>query len=390
MPVSALLAVALLAPPQEPDLAAGWTSFATAVRQTYYAKNTRRQEMEKNLSETEPLAKKAKTKEELSQVIKAMIAKFGDSHFDFMTDEEQGFYMMDSILRGEQAKPMPNVGAWFKPAPAGWEATMIMEGGPAAKAGVRKGDVITDIGAAKFSPITPLRSFVGKEAQFRIMRDGKPLTVTMSVTSQNGLDMFMDGTRNSAQIIERDGLKIGYLHIWTMVRPDFRTFFQNFVLNTAKDADAIVYDIRDGFGGRPEGFVDPFYLPAINLKWTGESYNVDQQLGYGKPVMLLINGGSRSAKEVVAKTMKLTGRATLIGKPTIGHVLGTSPRPIGNWAYAEIPMVELTVNGEKLEKNPVQPDILIDREISPTGQDLVLERALEEAVKKVKAGALVN
>jgi carboxyl-terminal processing protease len=386
MPASTLLALAILAPVQEgPDLASGWTQFASAVRQTYYAKNKRHDEMEKNLNEAEPLAKKAKTKEELAQVIKTMIAKFGDSHFDFMTDEEQGFYMMDAIVRGEQANVMPNVGAWFKPAANGWEATMVMEGGPAAKAGVRKGDVITTVGAVPFSPVTPLRTFVGKEAQFQVMRNGKPITVSMTVASNNGLDMFMNGTRASAKIIERDGLKIGYLHVWTMVRDDFKQFFQNFVLNTARDTDAIVYDIRDGFGGRPEGFVDPFFMPAVNLNWIGETYNQNQQLGYGKPVMLVINGGSRSAKEVVAKTFKMSGRATLIGQPTIGHVLGTSPRPIGKWAYAEIPMVELEVNGEKLEKNPVRPDITVDQEIGADGTDLMMERAVSEAVKQVKA-----
>jgi carboxyl-terminal processing protease len=227
-------------------------------------------------------------------------------------------------------------------------------------------------------------TFVGKEAQFEIIRNGKPMTVSITVDSNNGLDMFMNGTRGSARIIERDGLRIGYLHIWTMVRDDFKQFFQNFVLNTARDTDAIVYDIRDGFGGRPEGFVDPFFMPPIKLKWKSELFNQDQQLGYGKPVILLINGGSRSAKEVVAKTFKLTGRATLVGTPTIGHVLGTSPRPIGGWAYAEIPMVELEVNGEKLEKNPVEPDVLVQPEIGPDGADLALERALVEAVKRAK------
>lgn len=385
MPVSVLLSLVLSAPvQQEPDLGQGWSQFASAVRQTYYAKDRRKEEMERNLAEAEPRAKAAKSKAELSQIIKTMIAKFGDSHFDFMTDEEQGFYMMDAITRGNGAKKMPNIGAWFKPAGGGWQATMIMEKGPADKGGLKKGDVVKRVGAAEFSPVTSLWTFVGKEAQFQIERNGKAMTVSMTVESANGLDMFMNGTRGSAEIIERDGLKIGYVHIWTMVRDDFRSFFQNFVLNTARDTDAIVYDIRDGFGGRPEGYIDPFFMPAVTLKWKGEVFNSEQQLGYGKPVVVLINGGSRSAKEVVAKTFKLSGRATLVGQPTIGHVLGTSPRPIGNWAYAEIPMVELEVNGESLEKNPVEPDILVEQETGPNGEDLVRERGLAEAIKKVR------
>ena len=87
---------------------------------------------------------------------------------------------------------------------------------------------------------------------------------------------------------------------------------------------------------------------------------------------------------MVSAVFKQSGRAFLVGRPTSGDVLGTSPIPIGDWAFLEIPMVNLHFEGQQLEKNPVQPDKLIEREFDAKGNDSVIEEAIQHLLSKAK------
>jgi carboxyl-terminal processing protease len=143
----------------------------------------------------------------------------------------------------------------------------------------------------------------------------------------------------------------------------FRDELAAFLRGDARDTDAFILDIRDGFGGRPEGYM--------------ELFDPDREDSYKQPLVVIVNEGSRSAKEVFAFRIKNAERATLIGSRSAGHVLGTTPFKIREWAYFEIPIVEFKVNGVSLEGRGVEPHIKIDRETGPNGEDLFLARSLE-------------
>jgi len=145
-------------------------------------------------------------------------------------------------------------------------------------------------------------------------------------------------------------------------------------------SDALIYDLRDGFGGRPEGFFELFFAPDYELAWGLGSVTSKQRTGYDKPMVVLTNEGTRSAKEVVSAIFKKSKRATLIGQPTKGDVLGTFPQMIGDWGILEIPMVDLAFEGERMEKNPVQPDISVKDDPFRPG-DEQFEAALDHLSK---------
>ncbi len=189
--------------------------------------------------------------------------------------------------------------------------------------------------------------------------------------------MFYRASLQSERIVERNGKKIGYIHLWTMANPRFAALLTSFVLQgKAVKTDGFILDIRDGFGGRPEGYFDPFFGPPISIKTISESRTTEEMTGYGKPLVLMINHGSRSAKEVVSAIFKDSKRATLVGSNTAGNVLGTSPIKIQDWGYLEIPMVDLTVDGVRLEAVGVAPDVLIEDGFDAEGRDSVLEQGL--------------
>lgn len=377
MPATALiLALALLQPQQADDFAKAWTQTESSIRARYYDRVERKTEMDALLTKYGPLASKAKDRNEFRDTVVRMIDEFGDSHFDFLTPSDQGFYSLGELVPGGKARPMPHIGAWFSRNRDGYSVQMVLEGAAAQEAGLLVGDVVETVDGKAFSPIDALKPIVGKEAKFVVRRGSEKREVTMAVKETEGMALFLEATRNSGRIIERGGRKYGYFHLWTMAKEEFKTALSSFVYGKAMQTDGFILDIRDGFGGRPEGYADPFFRPGAKLEWEMNGARIPQYFGYDKPLVLIINKGSRSAKEVLAFILKKSKRAVLVGEPTGGNVLGTSPLMLGDWAVVEIPMVDLYVDDVRLEGVGVEPEFLVVDK--PTnGRDPFIEKALE-------------
>ncbi|MCH8979593.1 MAG: hypothetical protein IH945_10185, partial [Armatimonadetes bacterium] len=135
-------AVVLFGPvAQSAEFADAWTRTESAIRRQYYARTERREEMDALLAKYGKIAPMARTRNEFRDVIVRMIDEFGDSHFDFLTRSDQGFYAIGSLTPGSEPEEMPHVGAWFTKSGDGYAVKMVMEGMAAEEAGLRRGDV---------------------------------------------------------------------------------------------------------------------------------------------------------------------------------------------------------------------------------------------------------
>jgi len=374
MPFPLLL---LLAATQD-DFSKTWTQIQTAIKNGYYARDAEKAELTRVLDKYAPQAQAAKTREEFSQTVNAMIHDFHASHFAFLTDQDQGYYLMDGLAKGEKAAEMPEFGAWFVSGSDGYTVTMVLEGTAAEKAGLRKGDVILKVNDSPFTPVGSLRDRIDSDVTLTVLRGSQTLSSKVHVEKEPCLDMFLEASRNSSTVIDKNGRKIGYFHLWTQANTRFRDALANAVYGKLRDTDAMILDLRDGFGGRPEGFADPFFRPDAWLDWkSGPNVDMKQLFGYSRPLIVLINQGSRSAKEVLSFILKKSKRAELIGHTTAGNVLGTFPARINEWSYLEVPMVDVRVDGVRLENNGVTPDLAVDPQYDANGHDRVLDAALK-------------
>lgn len=354
-----------------------WKNVSDDITNRYYGRKTHKYEMEKLLLKYASLAKAAKDDIEFEGQVEDMIHEFGDSHFDLYTKADQGYYLMDGLSRGDQAAKAPQIGAWFRQTPDGYRVQMVLEGTEASKAGLRAGDRIVTADDAPFGPIT---SFVGKEGKpvkLTVARGKAQFDKTVTPSSVLLMDMFLTATRESARTIETKGKKIAYVHLWTQANDNFRRALESLVNNRFATTDGFILDLRDGFGGRPEGFADPFFRPGNEIHWDYVGSANTEHFGYAKPLVVLINIGSRSAKEILSFILKSSHRATLIGTTTAGNVLGTSPIRISDWAYLELPSVDVSIDGVRLEKNGVLPDIAVPDGFDKDGKDVVIERAVQ-------------
>jgi carboxyl-terminal processing protease len=372
----ASLALAITLQTPDLDFSKAWTGIRSSIESRYYGRQKNADRMKSLLDKYEPMAKAAKDKGEFEKDVNAMITDFGDSHFGFFTKSDQGFYVMQGLVTKNGAE-MPNIGAWFRPEGKGYQIQMLLNGGAAELAGLRKGDIVTQVDAQPFTPVDSLAPKVGKKATISYTRDGASKTAEVEVSQAGGNQFFLDATKQSEKIIDFNGKKYAYIHLWTMGSEEQKSALATAVFGKFRDTDGFILDIRDGFGGRPEGYGDPFFRPEVHLTWTSPAFSQQELFGYGRPLVVLINRGSRSAKEVFAYIMKSSKRATLVGEKTGGNVLGTSPSPVGDWGFLEIPMVDVLADGVRLEKVGVAPDIALDREFDASGKDLYVEQALK-------------
>ncbi len=377
-PVGAILTVtpASVRWAQPTDYVKAWDDLAKAIQTRYYARKTRGKEMDALLKKYEPLGKAAKSEEEFADITNQMIADFKDSHFALLTNQEQSYYVFEGLM-SKDPKPAPFFGAWVKKMPDGYTVKMVLNGSEAETADLRKGDLILKVNNQTFTPIQSLAPFVNQKVKLSIRRGEADMEKEVTVTSKPVLGAFLDASRASSRVIESHGRKIGYFHLWTMANDDFRNALAGAVYGKFRETDAVILDLRDGFGGRPEGFGDPFFRPEVTTTWDmGGGMAMPQLFGYQRPLVVLINAGSRSAKEIFSYVIKKSHRATLIGSTTAGNVLGTTPWRLTDWAFLEIPIVDIKTDGERLEGRGVDPDIKVPAEFDDSGKDLVLDAAL--------------
>lgn len=341
--------------------------------------------MDRLLNDFGPKAKAATSRAGFEEVVEEMIHGFNDSHFDFYSHSDQGFYLMAGLANPEGSEALPNIGAWYEHTSEGWSVKMVLDGGEAMRVGLRKGDVIKTIDGTPFTPVDSLAPKVGQTVTLEALRGGLPITVQVKVAAQPCMEMFLDASRASARIIEDHGKKIGYYHLWTEANDRFRIALSDAVYGKLRSTDGFILDLRDGFGGRPEGYGDPFFRPELWVEWNNSPKSGYKQLyGYQRPLVVLINSGSRSAKEILSYAFKTSKRGTLVGRTTAGNVLGTFPMKINDWAFIEIPVVDVVVDNVRLEKKGVPPDVLVPKEMDEKGNDLDLKIALDR-LKNVKA-----
>ncbi len=69
--------------------------------------------------------------------------------------------------------------------------------------------------------------------------------------------MFLDAMKASVQVIEKEGVKVGYIHVWSYAGEVYQDQLEEELNGRLREADGLVLDLRDGWGG-----ANPKY-PAI-------------------------------------------------------------------------------------------------------------------------------
>ncbi|HEV2670050.1 MAG TPA: S41 family peptidase [Gemmatimonadales bacterium] len=267
-------------------------------------------------------------------------------------------------------------------------ASMVLAGGPAARAGIHDWDEVVALDS-----LSPAKSFrVDWRSDDAYLTDDRdppeygimPLygDVRLQVVRVPGETVFvrvtpqrysvLDAARASARIVTRDGVRVGYIHWWYMNSKGIEKGFSAALRGPLDSSQALVLDLR-GRGGSETGIRNVLKLlaPGPHQQFVG-------------PIVALTDRQTRSAKEMLAYQLRALGLARLVGEPTAGAVLGAGFEEISGSAILMYPGVTIPTYTAIIEGHPVEPDVATGWGGPYSGgRDPILEAGFDEAARLV-------
>ncbi len=343
-----------------------------------------------------PQAEAARSPEELAAVVNAMLAMLDASHTRYYTLDDPAYYQLADIFSGALEHrglrhvfpngevTYPGIGVFTQADDQGRTfVTGVIEGAPAHKAGLLLGDEILSADDRPFRPVGSFRGKVGAPVSLSIRRtrDGSPTAIGVVATDLHPNAMFLNGLKASARVINAGAnARIGYVHVWSYAGRQYQGALEEMIAEgPLSDADALIWDLRDGWGGAQPQYLDLFNPHSPTMKVTardGETGLVGVK--WRKPVAALINGGTRSGKEVLAYGFKEYRLGELIGSRTEGAVLAATAFLIDDEGLLLLAVEDVVVDGRRLEGAGVEPtiEVAFDSRYA-AGADPQLERAVQ-------------
>jgi carboxyl-terminal processing protease len=263
----------------------------------------------------------------------------------------------------------------------------VYEGFPAAGAGLRFGDEIVSIDDHPFHAINSFRGKRTVTVAFRRSRGGATESLSVPVAKLNGRTMFEAALEKSARKIEHDGKSIAYIHVWSYAGSKYQDSLRNLLLfGELKTCDALVLDLRDGWGGASLEYLNLFREPIAAMVSKPRSGDPTNYTGvWGKPVVLITNERSTSGKELFSYGFQKLKLGEVVGTTTAGAVLAGKATLLSNGDVLYLAVSDIEIDGQRLEGKGVAPTIEIARPIPyADGADPQLEKALEVAREKLR------
>ena len=311
----------------------------------------------------EPRKPKDVTKKSLMQgAIKGMLESLDDPHSSYFTKEELKSFQED--IKGKY------VGVGMVIQKKVNEPLLVVspiEDGPAYKVGIKPKDKITEIDGESTYTLT------SEECTKRLK--GKANT-TVKVKVFREINNTTKVFELKREVIELKYVKskmldneIGYLRLTQFgdnVYDDMKKSLENL---QAKGMKALVLDLRSNPGGElsqsikiASMFIDKGRIVSTKQKAAKEKIYQREGKYFGDfPLVVLINGGSASASEIVSGALKDHKRAVLVGEKTFGKgsVQTLLPLPDGDGIKITIAKY-YTPSGETIDGTGIEPDTKVE------------------------------
>lgn len=323
--------------------------------------------------------------------VEGYVKALGDPYSEFLTKEE-----MDSLnqqTEGEYA----GVGIVVTPSETG-AITVVsaIKGSPAFEKGIKKDDIILKINGKDYNA-SQMNDAV------KVMK-GKPNTdVKLTIARmENKTSKIFDVniTRRMISLTTVNSQKIGdigYINITQFDRKTDKEFIEQYENLKKQNVKSIVLDLRNNPGGLLDSTVKiaDYLLPqGVIVKTVDKNKKEDVQKSDSSeqnlPMVVLVNGSSASASEILTGALKDYKKATIVGEKTFGKGIVQTIIPMDKGEGLKLTISEyFSPNGNKIHKQGVKPDVEIKLDEKAKGigvefmnEDNQLQKALEILNKK--------
>ena len=363
----------------------------STILESFYSKEIGKKVWPDALEKQKDRILSAKNLLELSEGLNAAIDELKTSHCKFLTINDDTFYFLNSLFHLHRQEPKAiSVFPGFITGGAGFDAQtvrFVLDGSPAAKAGILVADKILTVNGFPF--VGQANYFGADRARMSIVlsRQGKQHEFQFAVRKGKMYDMYVDAVEKSPRRFEKDGLQLGYIRLWCGGQRAQEEMEAQLDEEPLKSCDGLILDLRDGYGACSLDALDPFYrqpaaYPDFEMTMRNGKKKVSRSY-FDKPMVAIINGGSRSGKEMLAFSLKKTNRAKVIGDTTAGFFVAGKLFPINEKCALYLAIEDCSLSGVRLEGTGVEPEMKVENN-KTSSHDHQLEIAKEELIKRIR------
>jgi carboxyl-terminal processing protease len=278
-----------------------------------------------------------------------------------------------------------------------------LKGNPAEAAGLLAGDKILKIDDKLTNDLTLdeavklIRGEVGTEVALLILRDSweepKEFKITRAVIRVPTLDWEILNIDNAS-----NKLRVVHIKLYNFNASAPELFYQAALTALLKGIDGIVLDLRNNPGGFLEvgNNIASWFLERgqviVRERFSANNFRDFRAGGNSAlkdlPVVVLVNGGSASASEIVAGAMRDNRHVKIIGEKTFGKGTVQEVETLADGSSLKVSIAEwLTPAGHEINKKGIEPDfeVKMNEEDIKAGRDPQLAKALEILKNEIKA-----
>ena len=313
---------------------------------------------------TQYLNRNYASKKEAYDAIREMVKKLGDPYTRFMDPEEYKNMQIDTS--GE----LTGVGIQLAADEKTKKLTVIspIEGSPAATAGIIAKDIITKIDSTSTDgmdvnkAVTLIRGPVGSEVQLTVMRNNQEFNYQLKRAKIEIHPVRYSDKKTPAG-------NIGYIRLVQFsanAAPEMREAIQNL---EKQQVTGYILDLRSNPGGLLHASVDIARMwiqeggivSTVDRQGESDREDADRRALTDKPLVVLVDGGSASASEILSGALQDNKRGTIVGTKTFGKGLVQSVRGLGDGSGLAVTIAKyLTPKGRDINKHGIDPDVVIE------------------------------
>lgn len=266
------------------------------------------------------------------------------------------------------------------------EVESVVKGGPAEKAGVLPGDRLFSVEGVEYTSVTfaeavtAVRGEAGTEVNLTVLRNNEP--IDMKIMREK---IHTDSVES--KIAEGD---IGYIKISEFNASDgenpdtHHEFITHYEKLREQGAKKLIIDLRDNGGGElgaVSGIVD-MLVPKGNIMYTEDKHGNREYIKSDDKetdmeMVVLVNGNSASASELMTGALKDYKKATVVGTKTYGKGVMQRSYPFTDGSGVVVTIAKYyTPGGTCVQDEGITPDVIVEMDEN-SQEDLQMAKALE-------------
>lgn len=325
--------------------------------------------------------------------IKGMVESLDDPYTVFLTPEENK--STNESLAGEFGGVGISLG--YKDGVLAVMSPLV--GSPAEKAGVKAGDLILHItdrvnnvdrdttNISLNEAVSLIRGKIGTEVTLNMYREGRSTAFDVVLKRDTITIPSLTLTWK-----EQNGKKIAYVQLSQFTDNIFTDWPKTVQqIKSEGNLGGIVLDLRNNPGGYLEAAVlvasdfikDGTIVSQQSSDGTKQEYKVKEGMGnlLSEKLVVLINGGSASASEILAGALKDYNRGKLVGEKSFGKGTVQQPENFTDGSGLHVTIAKwLLPSGKNIHKEGIMPDVEVKMS-DDDKTDVQLDKAIEELLK---------